>query len=383
VGESGRPKILLEFIFKFPDILAAPATSSATDGVLFTPTHPVVVNAVAVVELPVEAIFAPPNTSSAAIGVALFTPTHPVVVNAVLVDAPPTETIFAAPETSNATVGAATFTPTRPVVVNAVAVVELPVEAIFAAPETSNATVGAATFTPTRPVVINAVPVAAVDIIRAAATDAAPLTSSLTPGTTVPIPTFPSPFTNIRSTPAVLILTELLNFAPLFVSLLKPMRSIQLLFGAWAVRRKNPVSLVWTTPRISFTLTPMFGNGRSASLAMVPDTNLIRGLSVKVPDTELDMCIIPDISTFGVIPACAATAPKLLFIHTGPFRFARPVTDTSPAELITIELLWVAPTPVWNVIKSGDVIPRPADGFAIVFVVPPSAVCVGASATLR
>jgi hypothetical protein len=130
--------------------------------------------------------------------------------------------------------------------------------------------------------VINAVPVVAVDIIRAAATDAAPETSSLTPGIIVPIPTFPAAFTTIRSTPAVLIRTELENLAPDAVSVFTPIKSIQEFAGVCAVNLKNPVLFAVFTPRISFAVLGVvcIAVGISEEGLIALDINLIRGLSV-------------------------------------------------------------------------------------------------------
>jgi hypothetical protein len=128
---------------------------------------------------------------------------------------------------------------------------------------------------------INAVPVAAVDIIRAAATDVAPLTSSLTPGTVVPIPTFPLPFTTICGCPPVLILTELLYFAA-FELILAPIKSIQQLLGCCAVKRRKPVfaespiAFIGITPLISFAVVSL-KFGISPPLVTVLDINLMRG----------------------------------------------------------------------------------------------------------
>ena len=58
---------------------------------------------------------------------------------------------------------------------------------------------------------------------------------------------------------------------------------------------------------------------------------------------------------------CAEVSAKLFPILTGPFKFVRPVIDTTPDTSITIEFFWVGPFPVWNVIKLGEVMPNPPD----------------------
>ena len=108
---------------------------------------------------------------------------------------------------------------------------------------------------------------------------AAPATSNLTPGVVVPIPTFPLPFTNIRSTPAVLIRTELLNFTA-FASLFAPIKSIHEFAGVCALNRKNPLLSDVFTPRISFAVLLVEADGISALGLIALDINLIRGLSV-------------------------------------------------------------------------------------------------------
>jgi hypothetical protein len=172
-------------------------------------------------------------------------------------------------------VGVAWLIPTRPVVVSAVLVVAP--EFTRAAPEMSKSTVGVAWLIPTRPVVVNAVLVVAPEFTRAAP----PAMSNRTPvpGVVVPIPTFPLPFTNIRSTPAVLIRTELENFnaSPLKIV---PIMSIQEFAGVCALNLKNPLLSDVFTPRISFAVLLTAADGISAFGLITFDINLMRGLSV-------------------------------------------------------------------------------------------------------
>ena len=113
----------------------------------------------------------------------------------------------------------------------------------------------------------------------AAATDAAPLTSNLTPGVVVPIPTFPLAFIKSRSAPAVLIRTELLNRVASPLKMV-PTRSIQLFAGVCALIRKNPVFSLVFTPRISFAVVDAESDGISDPVPIADDIHLIRGLSV-------------------------------------------------------------------------------------------------------
>jgi hypothetical protein len=89
----------------------------------------------------------------------------------------------------------------------------------------------------------------------------------------------------------------------------------------------------------------------------------MRGLSVK-DVAALLMCVVPLMSrtdfTAGGSP-CEDVSSKFFPTLTCPFKFALPNTETSPAEFITIELLWGEPLPVWNVMKFGAVIPNPPD----------------------
>jgi hypothetical protein len=230
-------------------MLAAPATSSGTVGATLDPIRTWLRN----ITFPV--------TSNGTLGDAVATPTFPTVVKV--------ELTFTSPVTSSAADGA-TLDPILTWLLN------------IAFPVTSNGTLGDAVLIPTHPVVISAVPGAAVDIISAAATDAAPETSNLTPGVIVPIPTFPAAFTNIRSTPAVLIRTELENLAPDAVSVFTPIKSIQEFAGVCAVNLKNPVLFAVFTPRISFAVLGVvcIAVGISELGLIALDINLMRGLSV-------------------------------------------------------------------------------------------------------
>jgi hypothetical protein len=86
-----------------------------------------------------------------------------------------------------------------------------------------------------------------------------PFTSNVVVGAFVPIPTFPLPFTIMRSVPPVLIRTALL-YAD--VEVFRPIKSIQLFAGVCALKRKNPLVLAFDeTPLISFDVADVVALG--------------------------------------------------------------------------------------------------------------------------
>ena len=125
------------------------------------------------------------------------------------------------------------------------------------------------------------------------------------------------------------------------------------------------------TPRISFDDAVVVALGIAEVAATPLEISLIRGTSVK-SGAPVDTLKVPLISITGANASCVSTVPKFLLTVTAPFRFVRPVTETTPAWLITIELFW-SELPVWNVMKLGEMNPNPSPPVAILFVVPPSA----------
>ena len=79
-------------------------------------------------------------------------------------------------------------------------------------------------------------------------------------------------------------------------------------------------------------------NGIADNGSIAREINLSRGWSLNDVSVVF-MWVIPLISTTDFTVACVEVSAKLLPILTAPFKFVRPNTETSPAELITIELL--------------------------------------------
>ena len=162
----------------------------------------------------------------------------------------------------------------------------------------------------------------------------------------------------MRSTPPVAIRIALLYLIPLGVCEFVPIKSIQLFAGVCAVKRRNPELWVVFTPLTSFADWAKFGISNAGFIA--PDNNLMRGLSVREVAALL-ICVVPLMSSTDFTDACVVLSTKFIPTPTRPLKFARPNTETSPSEFITIELLCVPPLPVWNVMKFGAVIPNPPD----------------------
>ncbi len=157
------------------------------------------------------------------------------------------------------------------------------------------------------------------------------------PGAFVPIPTFPLAFIIMRSLFAVLNRIELL-YIEFVDDVLSPIRSILLFAAVCADKRKNPEFSVVFTPLISFVLCPEASVGITAVGSIAREINFILGLSLN-DVTEVVMWVVPVISRFDFTALCVVVSTKFLFILTAPFKFVRPITETSPAELMTIELL--------------------------------------------
>jgi hypothetical protein len=144
----------------------------------------------------------------------------------------------------------------------------------------------------------------------------------------------------MRSLPPVLIRTALL-YAD--AEVFNPIKSIQLCAGVCALKRKNPLVVAFDeTPRISFDVDAgdwvMLGIDEFAAIPR--EISLIRGTSPKsgVPVVTLK---VPLISITGAKLSCVSTVAKFLLTLTALFRFVRgPVTETTPAWLMTIELFW-------------------------------------------
>ena len=141
----------------------------------------------------------------------------------------------------------------------------------------------------------------------------------------------------MRSVPPVLIRTALL-YAD--AEVFNPIKSIQLFAGVCALKRKNPLEMsVDETPLISFDVADVVALGIAEFAAIPREISLMRGTSVKsgAPVVTLK---VPLISIIGAKLSCVSTVAKFLLTVTAPFRFVRPVTETTPAWLITIELFW-------------------------------------------
>jgi hypothetical protein len=141
----------------------------------------------------------------------------------------------------------------------------------------------------------------------------------------------------MRSVSLVLIRTALL-YAD--AELFEPIKSIQLFAGVCALKRKNPLVLKFDdTPRISFDVDVVVVLGIAEFAATPLEISLIRGTSLKF-GAPVDTLNVPLISITGANESCVSTVPKFLLTVTAPFKFVRPVTETTPAWLITIELFW-------------------------------------------